>query len=71
MRSKLGPMYPSARRPWRLRELLLKENYFPKSQPTSDKTIDDEDGSTAQDVDTTDAMRAYMSAISRNQKASA
>ena len=49
----------------------LKENYFPKSQPTSDKTIDDEDGSTAQDVDTTDAMSAYLSAISRNQKASA
>ena len=49
----------------------LKENYFPKSQPTSDKTIDDEDGSTAQDVDTTDAMKTYMSAISRNQKASA
>ena len=49
----------------------LKENYFPKSQPISDKTIDDEDGSTAQDVDTTDAMKTYMSAISRNQKASA
>ena len=49
----------------------LKENYFPKSQPISDKTIDDEDGSTAQDVDTTDAMKTYMSASSRNQKASA
>jgi hypothetical protein len=49
----------------------LKENYFPKSQPASDRTIDDEDGSTAQDVDTTDAMKMYMSAISRNQKASA
>ena len=51
----------------------LKENYFPKSQPssTSDETIGDEDGSTAQDVDTTDAMKTYMSAISRNQKASA
>jgi hypothetical protein len=50
----------------------LKESYFPKAQPSSDnKAIDDEDGSTAQDVDTTDAMKTYMSAISRNQKASA
>jgi len=50
----------------------LKENYFPKQQVYfSEETYDDEDGSTAQDVDTTDAMKAYMSAISRNQKASA
>lgn len=49
----------------------LKESYFPKSQASSDTAIDDEDGSTAQDVDTTDAMKTYMSAISRNQKASA
>ena len=50
----------------------LKESYFPKVQTSSDnKAIDDEDGSTAQDVDTTDAMTAYLSAISRNQKASA
>ena len=49
----------------------LKESYFPKSHTHSDKAIDDEDGSTAQDVDTTDAMKTYMSAISRNQKASA
>ena len=51
----------------------LKESYCPKIQPsnTSEKTFGDEDGSTAQDVDTTDAMRTYMSAISRNQKASA
>ena len=51
----------------------LKESYFPKVQPssTSDETFGDEDGSTAQDVDTTDAMKSYMSAISRNQKASA
>ena len=51
----------------------LKESYFPKVQPssTSEKTFGDEDGSTAQDVDTTDAMKMYMSAISRNQKASA
>jgi hypothetical protein len=50
----------------------LKESYFPKAQTSSDnKAIDDEDGSTAQDVDSTDAMKMYMSAISRNQKASA
>ena len=51
----------------------LKESYFPKVQSsnTSDETFGDEDGSTAQDVDTTDAMKTYMSAISRNQKASA
>ena len=49
----------------------LKESYFPKPQTSSDTAIDDEDGSTAQDVDTTDAMKTYMSAISRNQKASA
>jgi hypothetical protein len=49
----------------------LKESYFPKAQTSSDTAIDDEDGSTAQDVDTTDAMKTYMSAISRNQKASA
>ena len=49
----------------------LKESYFPKAQTSSDTAIDDEDGSTAQDVDTTDAMKAYLSAISRNQKASA
>ena len=51
----------------------LKESYFPKTQKssTSEETFGDEDGSTAQDVDTTDAMKTYMSAISRNQKASA
>ena len=48
----------------------LKDSYFPKT-PLVEQTIDDEDGSTAQDVDTTDAMKSYLSAISRNQKASA
>jgi hypothetical protein len=47
----------------------LKESYFPKT--VVEQKFDDEDGSTAQDVDTTDAMAAYLSAISRNQKASA
>ncbi len=42
-----------------------------QTSSTSDETFGDEDGSTAQDVDTTDAMKSYMSAISRNQKASA
>ena len=51
---------------------VLKESYFPKMQTlTSTRTFDDEDGSTAQDVDTTGTMGKYMSAISRNQKASA
>ena len=51
----------------------LKESYFPKTQPSSNAgtSIDDEQGGTAQDVDTTDAMKAYMSAISRDHKASA
>ena len=47
----------------------LKDSYFPKT--VVEQTFDDEDGSTAQDVDTTDAMSAYLSAISRNQKARA
>ena len=51
----------------------LKESYFPKVKSTSSvgTSIDDEDGGTAQDVDTTDSMRKYMSANSRDQKASA
>jgi len=50
----------------------LKESYFPKVKPAEGvRAIDDEDGSTAQDIDTTDTMHRYMSAISRDQKASA
>ena len=49
----------------------LKESYFPKVQPSDDNSIDDVDDSTAQDVDTTDTMKRYMSAISRDHKASA
>ena len=50
----------------------IKESYFPKTTTSSVGTyIDDEQGSTAQDVDTTDAMKRYMSAISRDHKASA
>jgi len=49
----------------------LKESYFPKVKPAGTREIDDEDGGTAQDIDTTDTMHKYMSAISRDQKASA
>jgi hypothetical protein len=50
----------------------LKENYFPKVKTSStSETINDVDGGTAQDIDTTDTMHKYMSAISRDQKASA
>ena len=48
----------------------LKESYFPKSTVVEQK-FDDEDGTAAKDIDTTEAMSAYLSAISRNQKASA
>ena len=43
----------------------LKENYFPKTQGQFD--LDYEDGSTAQDIDTTDSMNRYLSAISRSK----
>ena len=50
----------------------LKESYFPKTQTSAtSETINDVDGGTAQDIDTTDTMQKYMSAISRDQKASA
>ena len=44
----------------------LQESYFPKTVST--RTFGDEDGGTAQDIDTTEAMGAYMSAISRNKQ---
>ena len=43
----------------------LKESYFPKT--IVEQNFDDEDGGTAQDIDTTEAMNAYTSAISRNK----
>ena len=46
----------------------LKESYFPKMQASSDGFIDDDESGTAQDIDTTDAMKSYMSAISRNKQ---
>jgi len=45
----------------------LKENYYPRVNKSSDSTIDYEDGGSAQDIDTTGAMKSYMSAISRNK----
>ena len=46
----------------------LKESYFPKVN--SDQTYDNDDdyGSAEQDIDTTNAMKAYMSAIGRTEK---
>ena len=46
----------------------LKESYFPRTQTSSDGIIDDDESGTAQDIDTTDAMKSYMSAISRNKQ---
>ena len=43
----------------------LKESYFPKNAPVVNETIDDVDTGTAQDVDTSDSMSAYMAAIGR------
>ena len=43
----------------------LKESYFPKNAPLVTETIDDVDTGTAQDVDTTGSMQAYMTAIGR------
>ena len=44
----------------------LKESYFPKTHPSSSDSDDETDGS-AQDIDTSSAMKSYMSAISRNK----
>ena len=43
----------------------LKESYFPKSAPVVTESIDDVESGTAQDVDTSGSMAAYMSAIGR------
>jgi len=43
----------------------LKESYFPKNAPVVNETIDDVDTGTAQDVDTSGSMSAYMAAIGR------
>ena len=46
----------------------LKESYFPKVQPQTTETIDDVETGNAQDIDTTDSMAAYMTAIGRTVK---
>ena len=45
----------------------LKESYFPKTEMLEETFVYDEDdyGSAAQDIDTSDTMKAYMSAIGR------
>ena len=43
----------------------LKESYFPKSTPVVAEAIDDVETGIAQDIDTSDSMAAYMSAIGR------
>ena len=47
----------------------LKESYFPKTGGEESFIIDDENSETAQDIDTTDTIRSYMSAISRTKSA--
>jgi hypothetical protein len=46
----------------------LKESYFPTATPTTlteEDTFDDVETGHAQDIDTSDSMAAYMSAIGR------
>ena len=47
----------------------LKESYFPKTGGESSFVIDDDNGETAQDIDTTDTIKSYLSAISRSKSA--
>jgi hypothetical protein len=44
---------------------VVKENYFPKVVVDSDS--DNETDGSAQDIDTSSSMKAYMTAISRNK----
>ena len=46
----------------------LKESYFPKVNSDQTYNNDDDYGSAEQDIDTTNAMKAYMSAIGRTEK---
>ena len=48
----------------------LKENYFPSTKVITEvtETIDDVDSGIAQDIDTSQSMTAYMSAIGRTAK---
>lgn len=47
----------------------LKESYFPKTGGEGSFVIDDDNGETAQDIDATDTIKSYMSAISRSKSA--
>ena len=47
----------------------LKESYFPKTGGEESFIIDDEHSEIAQDIDTTDTIKSYMSAISRTKSA--
>jgi len=49
----------------------LKESYFPKNKPVETQTVNDVDTGTAQDIDTTDSMQAYLTAIGRTSNNSA
>ena len=44
----------------------LKESYFPKTGGEESFIIDDEHSEIAQDIDTTDTIKSYMSAISKS-----
>ncbi len=46
----------------------LKENYFPKQSVAEAETVDDGETGTAQDIDTSSSMKAYLSAIGRGAK---
>ena len=43
----------------------LKESYFPKTKPVETQSVDDVETGTAQDIDTTDSMKAYMTALGK------
>ena len=46
----------------------LKESYFPKNKKVMAETVDDVETGTAQDIDTSPSMKAYLSAIGRSAK---
>ena len=46
----------------------LKESYFPRTKVEMKETIDDVETGTVKDIDTSDAMNVYMTAIGRSVK---
>ena len=46
----------------------LKESYFPRTKVEMRETIDDVETGTVKDIDTSDAMNVYMTAIGRSVK---